>query len=498
MYTWTFTNHTLTPTVIGDGNKTIIVTATDPFLNVGTGSDNIGLDNTPPETPASALKAHPKHMQVDLDWTTGSVSSGSPLFGYMMKQNVSSDYPLYDAVSPGYPVPAVGVFNPPYVTADFILDPAVTYTFVPSPYTLVRGIWYFQMYTYDYALNKATSGSDMEKATDYYLGDFLKSPLSAPALPPTSGDFDGYVNFDDMAWFGSVYWEGLDAVALSPVEAVADIAKLGGGATERTYLVGDPFGIPETDNMVEFEDLMIVSLNYGMVGPKAPAPVNATISKDFALNLQQKASGNELAVTVQLENNGMSVKGASVTLSYNPEVLRVRDVTDGSLFGEPGVSSFFAHVEQNNSVRVDAAMLGTGRTVEYSGDIATLRFEVIGAGDPGLVFGTARLRDGENKNIVARLKSTSADAPQGFALSQNFPNPFTPATTIAYQVAENTTVTIDVFNALGAKVATIANGPHDAGSYQAQLDASGLPSGLYYYTMRAGSFTATRSMTIVK
>ncbi|MBL0176631.1 MAG: T9SS type A sorting domain-containing protein [Ignavibacteria bacterium] len=226
--------------------------------------------------------------------------------------------------------------------------------------------------------------------------------------------------------------------------------------------------------------------------------MNATISRDFELNLQQKASGNELAVTVQLENNGMSVKGASLVLSYNPEVLRIKDVTSGTLFGEPGVTSFFAHMEQNSSVRVDAAMLGAGRTVSHSGDLATVRFEVLRDGDPGLVFGTARLRDGENRNIVARLKSTSANAPQGFALSQNFPNPFTPMTTIAYQVAENTTVTIDVYNALGAKVATIANGPHDAGSYQAQLDASGLPSGLYYYTMRAGSFTATRSMTIAK
>ncbi|MBL0176630.1 MAG: hypothetical protein IPP94_15425 [Ignavibacteria bacterium] len=198
----------------------------DGLSNLGTGSASIYLDNTPPETPASVLKAHPKHMKVDLDWTTGAVSSGSPLFGYMMKQNVSSDYPPYDAVPPGYPVPAVGVFDQPYVAADFILSPAVTYTFVPSPYALVRGIWYFQMYTYDYALNKATSTSAMEKATDYYLGDFLKSPLSAPALPPTSGDFDGYVNFDDMAWFGGVYWSGLNATPLTAVQAVADIAKL--------------------------------------------------------------------------------------------------------------------------------------------------------------------------------------------------------------------------------------------------------------------------------
>ncbi len=203
-------------------------------------------------------------------------------------------------------------------------------------------------------------------------------------------------------------------------------------------------------------------------------------------------------MTVRLENNGTNVKGASLSLAFDPQVLKVKDVTNGALFGESGTQAFFASRSESGMVRFDAATMGSGRTVSHSGDLATVRFEVLRDGDPGLVFGTARLRDGENRNIVARLKSTSANAPQGFALSQNFPNPFTPMTTIAYQVAENTTVTIDVYNALGAKVATIANGPHDAGSYQAQLDASGLPSGLYYYTMRAGSFIATRSMTIAK
>jgi hypothetical protein len=83
-------------------------------------------------------------------------------------------------------------------------------------------------------------------------------------------------------------------------------------------------------------------------------------------------------------------------------------------------------------------------------------------------------------------------------LSQNYPNPFNPTTVIGYHVAETQHVTIEVFNALGAKIATLVDGVHDAGSYQAQLNATGLSTGLYYYTMRAGSFTATRSMTLTK
>ncbi|MCB2206021.1 hypothetical protein KQI65_14870, partial [bacterium] len=55
-------------------------------------------------------------------------------------------------------------------------------------------------------------------------------------------------------------------------------------------------------------------------------------------------------------------------------------------------------------------------------------------------------------------------------------------------------VTLEVYNALGAKVATLVDGVQEAGSYQAQLNATGLPTGLYYYTMRAGSFRCSRTM----
>jgi N-acetylneuraminic acid mutarotase len=97
--------------------------------------------------------------------------------------------------------------------------------------------------------------------------------------------------------------------------------------------------------------------------------------------------------------------------------------------------------------------------------------------------------------------STSADnAPVAgtFRLHQNYPNPFNPSTTLSYDVPRESVVTIAVYDAFGRLLRTVAEGTHAAGSYSIQLDGAGLASGTYFVTMRAGDFSQTRSMTLMK
>ncbi|MDI6401448.1 T9SS type A sorting domain-containing protein [Balneolaceae bacterium ANBcel3] len=99
---------------------------------------------------------------------------------------------------------------------------------------------------------------------------------------------------------------------------------------------------------------------------------------------------------------------------------------------------------------------------------------------------------------------TSADhtnhtnSPARFKLAQNFPNPFNPNTIIRYQISERADVRIEVFDALGRNVAVLKSGVHSPGSYQVNFDASHLSSGIYIYRLRAGDFTETRQMILVK
>lgn len=85
-----------------------------------------------------------------------------------------------------------------------------------------------------------------------------------------------------------------------------------------------------------------------------------------------------------------------------------------------------------------------------------------------------------------------------YELEQNYPNPFNPSTSIKYSLAERSNVIIKVYNVLGKEVATILNTTQDAGSYEAEFDASNLASGLYVYTLNAGNFTSSKKMMLLK
>lgn len=88
--------------------------------------------------------------------------------------------------------------------------------------------------------------------------------------------------------------------------------------------------------------------------------------------------------------------------------------------------------------------------------------------------------------------------PQVFALSQNFPNPFNPSTTVEYSLPHAAAVTLEVFNVLGEKVATLVAGLLPAGRHRAVWDASGAGSGVYFYRMHSGDYSETRRMMLVK
>ena len=99
--------------------------------------------------------------------------------------------------------------------------------------------------------------------------------------------------------------------------------------------------------------------------------------------------------------------------------------------------------------------------------------------------------------IVVSAEAVPA-APVSMALSQNYPNPFNPSTTISYSLPAAGQVSLKVYNVIGIEVATLVDAVQDAGPHRATLDAGKLNSGQYFYQLRSGQTTLTRSMTIIK
>ncbi len=88
--------------------------------------------------------------------------------------------------------------------------------------------------------------------------------------------------------------------------------------------------------------------------------------------------------------------------------------------------------------------------------------------------------------------------PEIFSLSQNYPNPFNPVTTIEYSIPTTSEVTLKIFDLLGREVATVVNKYQQAGKYKTTLNASSLPSGVYYYQLKAGTLMSTQKLVVLK
>jgi hypothetical protein len=87
---------------------------------------------------------------------------------------------------------------------------------------------------------------------------------------------------------------------------------------------------------------------------------------------------------------------------------------------------------------------------------------------------------------------------KNYKLEQNYPNPFNPSTTISFVLPERERVSLDVYNLLGQKVVSLFNKEMEGGSHNIRFDASNLPSGIYFYTLRAGIFMSTKKMMLLK
>ena len=160
-------------------------------------------------------------------------------------------------------------------------------------------------------------------------------------------------------------------------------------------------------------------------------------------------------------------------------------------------SNFFEF--EGSYVIADTIRPGQGYWVK-----ATQAGQIILASSPTASPG-ARIRiipTAELPPAVPDEESNSADrtskTPKEFALNQNYPNPLNPSTVISYSLPVQSYVALKVFNLLGQKVATLVDGVQEPGYKSVRWDASGVPSGMYYYRLQAEKFVDVKKLLLVK
>ncbi len=105
--------------------------------------------------------------------------------------------------------------------------------------------------------------------------------------------------------------------------------------------------------------------------------------------------------------------------------------------------------------------------------------------------------------ISTAVEPISEEIPSSFELKQNYPNPFNPTTTIRFDLAKNADVTLEVYDIVGRRVATLVNQQLAPGSYSVEwnaMDEAGqrVASGVYFYTLRTSDYVETKQMVLIK
>ena len=150
--------------------------------------------------------------------------------------------------------------------------------------------------------------------------------------------------------------------------------------------------------------LSLILILPGCLGKLLPTTPSVTPSAETAGVLYLEPTNLTLTpsqdFTVELKATSISnLKGYSVTLSYDPALLSLQEVTEGPFFSSKG-KTFFYTKEEQNTILIDNALLGKTLSISGEGTLATLSFTSLKAGSTSIEFSLTKTRDTLNKEII--------------------------------------------------------------------------------------------------
>jgi parallel beta-helix repeat protein len=474
-----------------DALKTVTITATDLLLNQGTANTSTYADNTKPAL-ISGFSAEPGHNKAELSWTNPTGDPNLDNYGVMIRRTdwdgtsppAQDDYPEYTGSAPTYPDSADGTraYWQPGMIASY------TNTFAADGSE--RDIYYYQAFVFDKAYNYGLADAGArDRTTNYWLGD----------VRPTV--YDGQVETADISALGATYY-------VAP----------GGPTWDNECDVGPTddnsrTGIPGPDNSVDFEDMMIFSMNYGVVTPLMQPPYgvpDVPTSGRIGLALELPADlavGSEFTVSVVLQDDDGIVQGTHFVVDYDADVLEYLGASAGALLS--GIEDlFFMPMLVEGQPDLSIAALGHGATFGHSGELVRLRFRCTGEGPIALELQDVIARNVLNENllvptsdIVSGPEGIMAIIPTQVYLRGNQPNPFTGATTIAFGLPQEGLVRLAIYDVSGRMVRMLINGTLPAAEHVLSWDrrddsGHAVSGGVYLYRLQTSEKTITRKMVV--
>ncbi len=486
--------------VTTDSTGTITVTAVaardcanQPLPGVPGDAASIPIDITLPAT-ITDLAASQKKSGNDSDGTTEIIitfTAPGDADSVRVFRMGFGDYPEYDDGTGA--APAAPATPGDAITDGWTLTDVTATGQTDEPAT--RDFWYYVAFTED-ACDNVSAVSNLTSGTlNYHLGDVTDGT--------TPGNGDNAVNGLDVSLLGANYGIMLTYGAAFNYLDV-------GPTTD--YSVN---GRPTTDDSIGFEDLMMFAINYGQVSLRgapgiAREPSDAAERPALVLTSRQ---GDRLTTRLLLRDNEASVKGFHAVVKFDPQALELESAVRGELLSAAGGAVFFAAVEDEGEIAVDAAALGRDLALAGSGEVAVLTFTVEeDEARPALTL--AELRDRDNLPLgdpptaeAAQLSSSEPPAhsalPTKLELLGARPNPFTHTTDIVFRLPQATDVSVRVYDVTGRLVRTLLARTLPAGEHRAVWDGTSeeghlAGAGVYFYTFQAGSARETHKLLHVQ
>lgn len=442
-----------------DGTILVSVTATDPLGNATVATRAITADNTPP-TPVSGLTAHPGHEKIDLQWGGGADANFARTdFRYVRR----TGYPQYDGPAPSFPAHAGDG-----QAACWSADTHTVWSIQP------RDVYYLAAFAWDRAGNVSITDPELGNravATNYWLGDVAGGGENGG---------DGRVDTQDISSLGSTYGvrESVDPDGFNPA---CDVGPTSNWSS---------FGIPLTDDIIDFEDLVIFALNFGEVQPGRAEPSDGAPTLAWG-----RRSETEWVLTLLAPYGGL--KGLDLRASLPTGI--TCQVRRGDLMTGQEAPTFLQNIP-SNGLDAGLVVLGQNTAIVGAGDLVIVTFSEPLAN----VDVNVRARGTVNQDLAAEVESaTAVEIPNAAFLGQNAPNPLNPRTTITFGLPEPSLVRLAIFDLAGARVRLLVEDQRAAGVHAVEWDGRddtgrAVAAGAYIYRIDAGALRECRKMLVVK